>query len=118
MESDIKNIRFINCEAEYLENYFPEESIERLYLNFSCPFPKNRDAKHRLTHPNYLKIYKKILNPNCEIHMKTDNSKFFEFTINSMSGFGYMLKNVTFDLHSSGFEGNIVTEYEKRFSVV
>ncbi len=112
----ITNVRFINCAAEYLEDYFDEGSIERLYLNFSCPFPKNRDSKHRLTHENYLKIYKKILKPTAEIFMKTDNSKFFEFTINSMSGFGYTLKNVTFDLHNSGFEGNIITEYEKRFS--
>ena len=116
IESDIKNIRFIDCEAEYLENYFPPASIEKLYLNFSCPFPKNRDAKHRLTHENYLKIYKKILKPGSEIHMKTDNTSFFEFTINSLSGFGYTLKNVTLDLHKSGFEGNIITEYEKRFS--
>jgi len=116
IDSDLKNIRFINCEAEYLENFFPEASIERLYLNFSCPYPKNHDKKHRLTHENYLKIYKKILKPNCEIHMKTDNTKLFEFTINSLSGFGYMLKNVTFDLHNSDFKGNIVTEYEKRFS--
>lgn len=112
----LTNVRFINCPAEYLENYFPQHSIEKIYLNFSPPFPKNRYAKHRLTHENYLKIYKKILKPCAEIHMKTDNVKLFEFTINSMSGFGFTLKNVTFDLHSSDFSGNIVTEYEKRFT--
>lgn len=112
----LSNVRFINCPAEYLANYFPQNSISRIYLNFSCPFPKNRYAKHRLTHENYLKMYKKMLKPYAEIHMKTDNSKFFEFTINSMSGFGFTLKNVTFDLHNSGYEDNIVTEYEKRFS--
>lgn len=114
--AELTNVRFINCPAEYLENFFPEKCIERIYLNFSCPFPKNKYAKHRLTHENYLKIYRKILKDGCEIHMKTDNTHFFEFTINSMSGFGYTLKNVTFDLHNSGFEGNIMTEYEKRFS--
>lgn len=116
VDNNITNVRFINCAAEYLENYFDEWSIDRLYLNFSCPFPKNRDAKHRLTHENYLNIYKKILKPTAEIHMKTDNTKLFEFTINSMSGFGYTLRNVTFDLHKSGFEGNIITEYEQRFT--
>lgn len=115
-KENIKNVRFINCGAEYLENYFEEKSIERIYLNFSCPYPKKKYAKHRLTHENFLKIYKKILVPLGEIHLKTDNTGFFEFTINSMSGFGFTLKNVTFDLHNSDFEGNIVTEYEERFS--
>ena len=115
-EIGLTNVKFINCPAEYLQNYFGELSISRIYLNFSSPFPKNRYAKHRLTHENYLKIYKKILKPCAEIHMKTDNTKLFEFTINSMSGFGFTLKNVTFDLHKSDFVGNIVTEYEKRFS--
>lgn len=115
-KENIKNVRFINCGAEYLENYFEEKSIERIYLNFSCPYPKKKYAKHRLTHENFLKIYKKILVPKGEIHLKTDNTGFFEFTINSMSGFGFTLKNVTFDLHNSDFEGNIVTEYEERFS--
>ncbi len=112
----IDNLRFINCGAEYLENYFEEKSIDRIYLNFSCPYPKKKYTKHRLTSENYLKIYKKILKPKSEIHLKTDNTGFFEFTINSMSGFGFVLKNVTFDLHKSDFEGNIITEYEKRFS--
>ena len=112
---NIGNVRFINCGAEYLEDYFPHNSIERIYLNFSCPYPKNKYAKHRLTHENFLKIYEKLLVENGEIHLKTDNSAFFEFTINSMSGYGFTLKNVTFDLHNSGFEDNIVTEYEQRF---
>lgn len=114
-ELKLTNVKFINCPVEYLENYFPDNSISRIYLNFSCPFPKNKYAKHRLTHKNYLKLYKKILKPSAEVCVKTDNSKFFEFTINSMSGFGFTLKNVTFDLHNSDFQGNIVTEYEKKF---
>lgn len=112
----LDNLRFINCGAEYLENYFEDKSIDRIYLNFSCPYPKKKYAKHRLTSESYLKIYKKILKPKSEIHLKTDNTGFFEFTINSMSGFGFVLKNVTFDLHKSGFEGNIITEYEQRFA--
>lgn len=116
MQSGVRNLRFIKCPAEYLEYYFSQKSVDRLFLNFSCPYPKNKYAKHRLTHENFLKIYDKFLKPHAEIHLKTDNTKFFEFTINSLSGFGYTLKNVTFDLHSSDFEGNIVTEYEKRFS--
>lgn len=116
IESGVKNLRFIKCPAEYLEHCFVPNSVDRIYLNFSCPYPKNKYAKHRLTHENFLRIYDKFLKPHSEIHLKTDNTKFFEFTINSLSGFGYTLKNVTFDLHNSDFEGNIVTEYEKRFS--
>lgn len=115
-QSNIDNVRFINCPAEYLANYFTENSISRIYLNFSCPFPKNRYAKHRLTHENYLKSYDKFLKKGAEIHLKTDNARFFEFSINSLSDYGFTLKNVTLDLHNSGFEGNIITEYEKRFS--
>ncbi len=116
IEQDVHNIRFINVGAEYLENYFDDSSISRIYLNFSCPYPKKKYSKHRLTHENYLKIYKKILKPYAELHFKTDNTQLFEFSINSLSGFGFSLKNVTFDLHKSDFKNNIVTEYEQRFS--
>ena len=113
---NIHNVRFVCCGAEYLEDYFEPHSIERIFLNFSCPYPKKKYAKHRLTHDNFLKIYKKVLKQNCEIHLKTDNTQLFEFSINSLSGFGFVLNNVTFDLNKSDFQGNIITEYEKRFS--
>lgn len=70
----------------------------------------------RLTHPVFLEIYKHILIPGGEIHQKTDNMKLFEFSIENLSQCGFKLKNISLDLHNSGFEGNIVTEYEKRFS--
>ncbi len=116
LEQNVKNVRFINCGAEYLEGYFDEKVIERIYLNFSCPYPKKKYTKHRLTHENFLKLYKKVLVPHGEIHLKTDNTGFFEYTINSLCDFGFTLKNVTFNLHNSDFEGNITTEYEQRFS--
>ena len=113
---DLPNLILVRCDAEYLEKYIPEHSIERLYLNFSCPFPKKSYAAHRLTHRKFLEIYKKLLAPSAEIHQKTDNRQFFEFSIEELSESGYTLKNISLDLHASGFEGNIVTEYEKRFS--
>lgn len=116
LKEDVKNVRFINCGVEYLDGFFPYDSIDRIYLNFSCPYPKNKYEKHRLTHSNFLKLYEKLLKPQCEIHLKTDNSPFFEYSINSLSGFGFTLKKVTFDLHRSDFTDNIMTEYEKRFS--
>lgn len=116
MEKGLKNVFFIKGSAEYLPKYIPQGSIERLYLNFSCPFPKNKYAKHRLTHSGFLAIYEQLLKDGAEIHQKTDNMHFFEFSIEQFSQCGFKMKNVSLDLHNSGFEGNIVTEYEHRFS--
>lgn len=112
----LTNIKFICGSAEYLPKFIPEKSIELLYLNFSCPYPKARYARHRLTHRFFLDIYRSLLKDDAEIHQKTDNMHFFEFSIGEYSQTGWKLKNVSLDLHNSGFEGNIVTEYEKRFS--
>lgn len=116
MESDIKNLRFCLGQAEYLDHLFRPHSVERLYLNFSCPFPKESYAKHRLTHTRFLEIYKGILTHGAEIHQKTDNRRLFEFSIEHFSANGFAMKNVSLDLHKSSFEGNIMTEYETRFT--
>ena len=115
-ESGLQNLKFINCSAEYLPSFIEPHTVQRIYLNFSCPFPKKAYASHRLTAPHFLSVYERLLVPHGEIHQKTDNRQLFEFSINNLSEYGYTLKNVTLDLHSSDFEGNIVTEYEKRFS--
>lgn len=112
----IENLRFIKSGAEYLPRYFKKESVERIFLNFSCPFPKAAYASHRLTHQNFLKIYKEIMKKGCEIHQKTDNMHFFEFSIEHFTKSGFAIKNISLDLHNSNFEGNIVTEYENRFA--
>lgn len=112
----IKNVRFMRGGAEYLDCYIPEKSVERLYLNFSCPFPKKSYASHRLTHRRFLTIYEKLLKPHAEICQKTDNRNFFEFSLEEFSDCGWTLRNISLNLHASDFEGNIVTEYEKRFS--
>ncbi len=112
----LPNLMLLRCEAEYLTKFIPPHSIDRIYLNFSCPFPKKQYAHHRLTHKVFLDIYREIMAPSAELHQKTDNQGLFEFSINSLSGEGFTLKNVTLDLHNSGFEGNIMTEYEKKFS--
>ncbi len=115
---NIPNLRFIKAGAEYLEKYLKPQSIDRIFLNFSCPFPKNAYASHRLTHSRFLEIYKKLLKKGAEIHQKTDNMHFFEFSIEQLSSSGFALKNVSLDLHKSGFEGNIETEYEHRFATL
>lgn len=112
----IENLRFIKCGAEYLEKFLKEKSVEKIFLNFSCPFPKSGYATHRLTHPRFLEIYKRLMVEGGEIHQKTDNMHFFEFSLECFSKSGFALKNVSLDLHKSDFEGNIMTEYEEKFS--
>ncbi len=113
---EIPNLKFIKCGAEYLPRFLAENSISRIYLNFSCPFPKKSYASHRLTSPRFLKIYEGLLTPEGVICQKTDNMHFFEYSIEQFSNYGYTLQNISLDLHASDFEGNIVTEYEQRFS--
>ena len=111
----LSNVRFMITGAEFLRKYIKDDSVERIYLNFSCPFPKVRYAKHRLTAIGFLEIYKAILKKGAEIHQKTDNMHFFEFSIENYTEAGYKLQNISLDLHNSDFEGNIITEYEQRF---
>ncbi len=112
----LKNVFFIKGNAEYLPKYIPDGFVERIFLNFSCPFPKKKYAIHRLTHKRFLDIYKCLLKQGGEIHQKTDNMQFFEFSIESFSQNGFLMKNISLDLHNSNFQDNIVTEYEHRFS--
>ncbi len=112
----LTNVVFLHGGAEYLEKFIRPESIERIYLNFSCPYPKKSYANHRLTNARFLKSYEAILKKGAEIHQKTDNMHFFEYSIEQFTGYGFSLKNVSLDLHNSGFEGNIETEYEHRFA--
>lgn len=112
----LDNIRFLCGTAEYLPSYITEKSVEEIYLNFSCPFPKHKHIAHRLTNPRFLEIFKSILKPNGVICQKTDNMHFFEYSLESFSACGFSLSNISLDLHNSDFEGNIVTEYEQKFS--
>ncbi len=116
LENNVKNVVFLHLGAEVLPKYIKPHAIGRIYLNFSCPFPKKTYANHRLTNLRFLEIYRELLAPGAEIHQKTDNMHFFEYSLEQYSLAGYKLKNVSLDLHHSDFEGNIVTEYERRFS--
>ncbi len=115
-ENNLSNLKFIKGGAEYLPKYIAPRSIGKIFLNFSCPFPKKAYASHRLTHEKFLKLYKEILAENAEIHQKTDNMHFYEFSIEHLTKSGFALKNISLDLHNSDFEGNIETEYERRFA--
>lgn len=111
---NIKNLKFIRMDARLIEEVFDKE-ISRIYLNFSDPWPKNRTAKRRLTHERFLNRYENLFKGEKQIFMKTDNEHLFEFSLESLSLFGYKLKNISLDLHSKN-EENIMTEYEEKFS--
>lgn len=115
MEQGITNVLFMDLDAERIEDFFEKGEISRIYLNFSDPWKKNKQAKRRLTHKNFLDKYKNVLNNGDYIWFKTDNRKLFEFSLNSFAQENFKLSNITLDLHNSGFEGNVITEYEQRF---
>lgn len=115
LRENIPNVRYLCVSANYLDRYIGENSVERMFLNFSCPYPKNRCESRRLTHPVFLKIYKRLLKSGAVICQKTDNMHFFEYSLEQYSKAGLILQNITLDLHESNFEGNIVTEYEQKF---
>ena len=116
-KSELSNIRVCCVDAKELAEIFPEGSIDRIYLNFSDPWPKSRHEKRRLTYRTFLEIYKKILKPDGAVYFKTDNRGLFDFSLEEFKEFGMRLEKLTFDLHNSEYmEGNVMTEYERRFS--
>ena len=114
-EMGLTNIRFLSGNAEYLARFIPPHSISRLYLNFSTPFPKKRQATHRLTHAHFLEMYKELLVPGASLIQKTDGRVFFQYSLEQLSQCGYTLRHVSLDLHADNIEDNIITEYERRF---
>lgn len=114
--ADIPNVKLLNVNADDLEKYFEENDVDRIYLNFSDPWPKARHEKRRLTYKKFLDKYKTILKDGMEIHFKTDNQGLFEYSLTSFSAYGLLLKYISLDLHRSEYEGNIMTEYEEKFS--
>ncbi len=111
----IKNVHFLICAAEVLPKYIPENSVERIYLNFSNPLPKLGYVKQRLTNPRFLEIYKKLLIPGGEIWQKTDDAAFFDYSLASYEEAGLKILSVCRDLEAHPFEGNVITEHERRF---
>ncbi len=114
--AEVKNVRFIIADANKLCDFFEYDEVKQIYLNFSDPWKKNKQAKRRLTHKNFLDIYKKLLKNGNLICFKTDNRPLFEFSLNSFAQENFKLQNITLDLHNSKFEGNVMTEYETRFA--
>ncbi len=112
----LENVRYMNIRAECLPCYIPEKSLDTIYLNFSTPLPKLGYATQRLTHRNFLEVYKKLLKDGGRIIQKTDDKDFFEFSLEEYKACGFTLESVSYDLHENGNpEWNIVTEYEQKW---
>ena len=112
--SEIGEVVYVVADVENFTDYFRPGEISRLYMNFSDPWPKKRSAKRRLTHENFLSKYAELKIP--EIFFKTDNRPLFEFSLESFCKAGWLIENISLDLHNSGMEDNIMTEYEEKFS--
>ncbi len=115
-EEPFANLRHVRWNVQRLEEMFAPSEVERIYLNFSDPWPKKRHAHRRLTHPNFVKKYLQILKPGGQIHLRTDSRKLFEFSLNTFADMDLKMKNIALDLHQEGTpEGHVFTEYEEKF---
>lgn len=116
-ELALANLFFLREDAEGLSEFFEKEEVNRIYLNFSDPWPKDRHAKRRLTSKEYFRRYEQILEKEGEVEFKTDNRSLFEFSLEEAALAGWCVIAHTFDLHHSKMaDGNIMTEYEEKFS--
>lgn len=116
VELGLTNVRLLLLDANKLMEYFNENEIDKVYLNFSDPWPKTRHAKRRLTHSNFLSSYKQLLKEHSIVEFKTDNRGLFEFSLMSMNAYGMKFDNLNLDVHDDEPEENIRTEYEEKFS--
>lgn len=111
---DLSNLKLIRMDAKEIDEVFSKE-IERIFLNFSDPWPKKRHHDRRLTSHIFLKKYDSIFKNEKVIYQKTDNRDLFEYSVISLSTYGYQIEDISLDLHNSNYEDIITTEYEKRF---
>ena len=115
----LPNLVFIRMDAESIENVFEKGEVDYIYLNFSDPWPKDRHARRRLTSVQFLNRYVKFLSEDGGLTFKTDNRPLFDFSLEQVEQAGWEMVNYTFDLHHSEYaEGNVMTEYEEKFSAM
>lgn len=112
----LPNLALALMNIETIEDVFSEGELERIYLNFSDPWPKKKHARRRLTHASFVHKYIRLLNENGQIHFKTDSRSLFEFSLNSFADMGLRMRDISLDLHVDGFREDMVqTEYELKF---
>lgn len=116
-ELELPNLKFIRMDAENINDVFDENEVDGIYLNFSDPWPKDRHAKRRLTSRQFFARYEKLLKPEGKIQFKTDNANLFDFSLEEVDATNFKAAEISYDLHNSEWnEGNIMTEYEEKFS--
>lgn len=113
-DAGLTNVFFIDADAALLPELFAPGEVDRIYVNFCDPWPSKRHAKRRLTHGNFLKLYRQVLKMGGQIHFKTDNQPLFEFSVEELPQFGFELSEVTRNLHENGPVG-VMTDYEAKF---
>lgn len=113
---DCANVAVISGRAEFLPRWFAPGEVARIYLNFSDPWPKRAHRKRRLTHENYLKLYREILSADGEIFLRTDAASLMEFSLTEMTNHGFSLTEISLDLHNSPYFDGFTTEYEEKKS--
>lgn len=119
-QNELPNLKFIRMDAEEITEVFEQGEVDKIYLNFSDPWPKDRHAKRRLPSKEFLQRYDEILKRDGFIEFKTDNRDLFDFAVEQLEPAGWKAKVITYDLHSDPVlnEGNIMTEYEEKFSSI
>lgn len=117
---ELSNLKFLRMDAENIDRVFGPEEVDRIYLNFSDPWPKDRHAKRRLPSREFLARYDKILKKDGRLEFKTDNRELFDFALEELEPAGWKAQVITYDLHKDAvlMEGNVMTEYEEKFSAL
>lgn len=119
-QEELPNLKFLRMDAETIAEVFGEGEVDRIYLNFSDPWPKDRHAKRRLPSREFLARYDKILKKDGKLEFKTDNRALFDFAVEELEPAGWKADVITYDLHADEnlMEGNVMTEYEEKFSAM
>ena len=117
-ENTLENLRFIRMDAREIEEVFDKEEVDKIYLNFSDPWPKDRHAKRRLPSRQFLARFNNILKKDGNLEFKTDNRDLFDFAVEEVEPAGWKIDAITYDLHNDEKmnQGNVMTEYEEKFS--
>ena len=113
-DAGLTNVFFVDGDAALLPDMFDKDEVDRIYINFCDPWPRSNQAKRRLTHGNFLQVYRKVLKMGGQVHFKSDNDKLFAFSVEEIPQFGFELSEVTTDLHANGPVG-VMTDYEAKF---
>ncbi len=115
-KANLPNVKVVVFDLRFVKTVFAEGEIERIYLNFSDPWPKKRHYKRRLTYRDFLDLYRYVLKEDGWIHFKTDNRQLFQFSLNEFAYKDLVMQNISLDLHSELHYDNVMTEYEQKFS--